>query len=66
MKPTHYSSKSLTALQQLFTGEMKPDHTIPTLRRGEREENQDILDEEMERYLCVPEILIRIVYLPLI
>ena len=66
MKPTHYSSKSLTALQQLFTGEMKLDHTIPTLRRGEREENQDILDEEMERYLCVSEILIRIVYLPLI
>lgn len=58
MKPTHYSSKSLTALQQLFTGEMKQDHTIPTLRRGEPEESRDLLDEEMEGYLYVPEILI--------
>ncbi|KAF9484619.1 high-affinity cell membrane calcium channel [Pholiota conissans] len=49
-KPAHYSSKSLTALQQLFSGESRNDVPPPTLRRGESDTN-DPLDEEMERHL---------------
>ncbi|CAA7264458.1 unnamed protein product [Cyclocybe aegerita] len=52
MKPRHYSSKSLTALQQLFTGDTKTDDIpMTTLRHQGREPSTDPLDEEMERHL---------------
>ena len=53
MKPRHYSSKLLTALEQLFTGEVKTDDIpMTTLRQGqEASTSMDPLDEEMERHL---------------
>jgi len=52
MKPQHYSSKSLTALQQLFVGDVK-DKDIPmtTFHHGKNEGSGDTLDEETERHL---------------
>ncbi|KAF8151534.1 high-affinity cell membrane calcium channel [Crassisporium funariophilum] len=52
MKPRHYSSKSLTALQQLFAGEVKSsDIPMTTLRHPGQEASSDPFDEEMERHL---------------
>ncbi|KAF9557915.1 high-affinity cell membrane calcium channel [Agrocybe pediades] len=50
--PRHYSSKSLTALQQLFVGDVK-DTDIPmtTFHHGKHEGSGDTLDEETERHL---------------
>ncbi|KAH9475037.1 Calcium-channel protein cch1 [Psilocybe cubensis] len=51
MKPQHYSSKSLTALQQLFAGEAKmQDIPMNTLHRRQ-EPSADPFDEEMDRHL---------------
>ena len=47
----HYSSKSLTALQQLFSGEDKTDDIPMTTLRQETAATLDPLDEEMERHL---------------
>ena len=50
----HYSSKSLTALQQLFSGEDKTDGIPMTTLRQETATTSttvDPLDEEMERHL---------------
>ncbi|KIM44013.1 hypothetical protein M413DRAFT_17890 [Hebeloma cylindrosporum] len=50
--PNHYSSKSLTALQQLFAGEARSQDTQRSTFRHRREEiSFDPLDEEMERHL---------------
>jgi len=53
MKPRHYSSKSLTALQQLFAGDASTnDIPLTTLRHHPGQEtSSDPLDEEMERHL---------------
>ena len=45
----HYSSKILTALEQLFSGEDKNDD-IPMTTLGQ--ETVDPFDEKMDRYLC--------------
>jgi hypothetical protein len=56
----HYSSKSLTALQQLFSGEEKTDDIPMTTLRQETAATSitaatsttvDPLDEEMKRHL---------------
>ncbi|KDR66929.1 hypothetical protein GALMADRAFT_258813 [Galerina marginata CBS 339.88] len=55
MKPQHYSSKSLTALQQLFAGDVKTnDISLSTFRHNGQETSDnpsDPFDEEMERHL---------------
>lgn len=54
MKPRHYSSKSLTALEQLFSGEVKTDDIpMATLRQetATTSTTMDPLDEEVERHL---------------
>lgn len=52
--PRHYSSKSLTALQQLFTGEAKATDTALTALRHQRQETStDPFDEETDRHLYV-------------
>ncbi|KAF9530724.1 Ion transport protein-domain-containing protein [Crepidotus variabilis] len=53
LKPKHYSSKSLTALQQLFAGDSKIDDIpMSTLRHhGSQESSSGPVDEEMERHL---------------
>ncbi|KAF8962909.1 high-affinity cell membrane calcium channel [Flammula alnicola] len=52
IKPTHYSSKSLTALQQLFAGETKAnDIPMVTLQHERPDSSNDPVDEEMERHL---------------
>lgn len=57
MQPRHYSSKSLSTLQQLFSGEDKTDDIPMTTLRQQGEETAvtsttlDPLDEEMERHL---------------
>ena len=51
---THYSSKSFTALQQLFSGEDKSEDIPMTTLRQETAATSstlDPLDEEMERHL---------------
>lgn len=50
-KPGHYSSKSLTALQKLFAGEVKSGSTMATLRHARQEPSADPYDEEIERHL---------------
>ncbi|KAI5121745.1 hypothetical protein M0805_009034 [Coniferiporia weirii] len=50
----HYSSKSITALQRLFSGESRSnDVPLATLRAGRRDSigHQDPNDEELERHL---------------
>jgi hypothetical protein len=51
----HYSSKSLSALQQLFSGEDKSEDIPMTTLRQETAASTsttlDPLDEEMERHL---------------
>ncbi|KAJ7661709.1 Ion transport protein-domain-containing protein [Mycena rosella] len=48
----HYSSKSLTALQKLFAGEVKNDIPLATLRHGRNETlGGGTHDEETERHL---------------
>ncbi|KAF9039224.1 high-affinity cell membrane calcium channel [Panaeolus papilionaceus] len=52
LKPRHYSSKSLTALQQLFAGDDKnQDIPLTTLRHAKQEPSADPFDEEVERHL---------------
>ncbi|TEB23953.1 high-affinity cell membrane calcium channel [Coprinellus micaceus] len=53
-KPTHYSTKSLTALEKLFAGDAKTGHEaiqMTTFRSGRQEPSADPYDEEVERHL---------------
>lgn len=52
----HYSNKSVSALQRLFTGDRRTnDVPLATLRNVRKDSDgpQDPNDEELERHMCV-------------